>query len=222
MKGPARRGRNHATPVAADAPGRACLCPEGPPSQGRQGNGAVGLARSPDQTPRSPWAELLQHVFLEDVLACPCGGRRRVIAFITERTVVKAILEQLGLRRPDRRSRRPAARPRRTGLHGKTTCPRCSRRSAEGRAGARSLVPLADRARDGGSLSWSSPNAPSGSSSSAHATIFWRTSIAILSSWRAERPCLSKGERLRASLRGRCVARPRAGLLRLVSAGRKR
>ena len=43
------------------------------------------------------WAELLQRVFREDVLACPCGGRRRVIAFIIERTVIKAILERLGL-----------------------------------------------------------------------------------------------------------------------------
>jgi hypothetical protein len=51
--------------------------------------------RRPDA--KIPWAELLQRVFLEDVLACPCGGRRRVIAFITERTVVKAILEHLGL-----------------------------------------------------------------------------------------------------------------------------
>ena len=51
--------------------------------------------RRPDA--KIPWAELLQRVFLEDVLACPCGGRRTVIAFITKRTVVKAILEHLGL-----------------------------------------------------------------------------------------------------------------------------
>ncbi len=51
--------------------------------------------RRPDA--KIPWAELLQRVFREDVLACPCGGRRRVLAFITERAVVKAILEHLGL-----------------------------------------------------------------------------------------------------------------------------
>ena len=51
--------------------------------------------RRPDA--KIPWAELLQRVFREDVLACPCGGRRRVIALITERAVVKAILEHLGL-----------------------------------------------------------------------------------------------------------------------------
>jgi len=51
--------------------------------------------RRPDA--KIPWAELLQRVFREDMLACPCDGRRRVIAFIAERTVVKAILEHLGL-----------------------------------------------------------------------------------------------------------------------------
>ncbi len=51
--------------------------------------------RRPDS--RIRWAELLQRVFREDVLACPCGGRRRVIAFITKQRVIKAILEHLGL-----------------------------------------------------------------------------------------------------------------------------
>jgi hypothetical protein len=46
---------------------------------------------------RIPWAELLLRVFREDVLLCPCGGRRVVLAFITEKKVVRAILERLGL-----------------------------------------------------------------------------------------------------------------------------
>jgi hypothetical protein len=54
-------------------------------------------SKPPRPDAKIPWAELLQRVFLDDALACPCGGRRRVIAFITERTVVKAILEHLGL-----------------------------------------------------------------------------------------------------------------------------
>ncbi|MFT5433102.1 MAG: hypothetical protein ACI9OJ_003807, partial [Myxococcota bacterium] len=29
------------------------------------------------------WAELLQRVFLVDILECPCGGRLRIIAVIT-------------------------------------------------------------------------------------------------------------------------------------------
>src|SRR5207244_3580785 len=44
-----------------------------------------------------PWAELLLRVFRADVPLCPCGGRRVVLAFITEKKVVKEILEHLGL-----------------------------------------------------------------------------------------------------------------------------
>jgi hypothetical protein len=40
--------------------------------------------------PRRPGA------FLVDVLACPCGGRRRVLSFITDKKVVKKILDHLG------------------------------------------------------------------------------------------------------------------------------
>ena len=46
---------------------------------------------------RIDWATLLRHIYLEDVLACPCGGRRRVIAHIEQPDVVAAVLEHLGL-----------------------------------------------------------------------------------------------------------------------------
>ncbi len=36
-------------------------------------------------------------VFALDVLACPCGGQRQVLAFITEVKVVREILEHLEL-----------------------------------------------------------------------------------------------------------------------------
>ena len=53
---------------------------------------------TPPQNPcRIPWAELLLRVFREDVLACPCGGRRVVLAYLTEPVPVKAILDHLGL-----------------------------------------------------------------------------------------------------------------------------
>jgi len=56
-----------------------------------------GKAR-PRVPARLPWAELLLRVFREDVLACDrCGGHRVVLAFLTERAVVKAILDHLGL-----------------------------------------------------------------------------------------------------------------------------
>ena len=54
----------------------------------------------PPPSPRKPrldWAALLLRVFAVDVLACPCGGRRQVMAFITEVPVVREILEHLQL-----------------------------------------------------------------------------------------------------------------------------
>jgi hypothetical protein len=35
----------------------------------------------PPRKPRLPWADLLKRVFGDDVLQCPCGGRRKVVAF---------------------------------------------------------------------------------------------------------------------------------------------
>jgi hypothetical protein len=51
--------------------------------------------RRPDS--RIPWSELLLRIFREDILACPCGGRRKVIAFISQRPVIEQILSHLGL-----------------------------------------------------------------------------------------------------------------------------
>jgi hypothetical protein len=45
-----------------------------------------------------PWAELLKRVFAVDVLSCHrCGGRREVLALITDGTAVRAVLECVGL-----------------------------------------------------------------------------------------------------------------------------
>jgi hypothetical protein len=47
---------------------------------------------------RATWAELLERVFEIDVFTCPwCGGKRRLIALITDGCVVRRILEHLGL-----------------------------------------------------------------------------------------------------------------------------
>src|SRR6185369_6346163 len=46
---------------------------------------------------RIDWASLLKRIYLQDVLACPCGGRRNVIADILDPSVVVAILVHLGL-----------------------------------------------------------------------------------------------------------------------------
>jgi hypothetical protein len=62
-------------------------------------------APAPAETPRkassSPyrldWASALKRVYGTEILACPCGGRRRILAFIEKPSAVKAILDHLGL-----------------------------------------------------------------------------------------------------------------------------
>ncbi len=46
---------------------------------------------------RIDWATLMHRVWGWDVLACPCGGRMRFIAVITQRTVIERILNHGGL-----------------------------------------------------------------------------------------------------------------------------
>lgn len=46
---------------------------------------------------RLPWADLLQRVFADDVLQCPCGGRRSVLAIVTDTALARALLSGLGL-----------------------------------------------------------------------------------------------------------------------------
>lgn len=106
--GPAAKWRSEVVPVppaedrcAGDA-GRAGGVerpPGGPPAGPGKAGDQAGEEVAPERRHDSqiPWAELLLRVFREDVLKCPCGGRRRVIAFIKEQGVVRAILEHLGL-----------------------------------------------------------------------------------------------------------------------------
>ncbi len=94
---------------------------------------AIAKIQHPENASRIPWAELLMRVFREHVLACPCGGRRVVLAYLTQPGPVKAILDHLGLpstgprlaTRPPASSQDPARRP------GRTTCRCCSSRCAE-------------------------------------------------------------------------------------------
>ena len=72
-------------------------CADVPDAQPSAPHPAEAAAKRRNRASRIPWAELLLRVFREDVLHCPCGGRRVVLAFITERNVVKEILEHLGL-----------------------------------------------------------------------------------------------------------------------------
>src|SRR5262249_5198649 len=46
---------------------------------------------------RVPWAALLRRVFAADVLACPCGGRRRVVPVVVDSTRAPPLPAALGL-----------------------------------------------------------------------------------------------------------------------------
>ncbi len=46
---------------------------------------------------RLPWADLLRRVFADDVLRCPCGGRRSVVAFVADPSIARVLFDTLGL-----------------------------------------------------------------------------------------------------------------------------
>ena len=55
----------------------------------------AGVKRA--RRPRTLWAELLLRVYGGDVLGCPCGGRRRVLTFLSDPAVIAKILAHLGV-----------------------------------------------------------------------------------------------------------------------------
>jgi hypothetical protein len=94
-----RRKKKKADVTAAQAPA---------PSSARTSLGA-GIVKPVGA--RIDWASLLRRIYLEDVLACPCGGRRRIIADVDDPSVIEAILTHLGLPTvapPIARARSPA------------------------------------------------------------------------------------------------------------------
>lgn len=54
---------------------------------------ASGLPRRP----RIDWATLQRKTFGDDVWACPCGGRRRVLAVLTRQQTAEEVLRNMGL-----------------------------------------------------------------------------------------------------------------------------
>jgi hypothetical protein len=51
----------------------------------------------PERARRLEWSSLLARVFSADVLCCPCGGTRKVQAFIPEGRMAREIRDQLGI-----------------------------------------------------------------------------------------------------------------------------
>ena len=88
--------KNDAAPPPLGGPSAKGGCPPtaDPPKRPRT---SLGEGLVPPVYARIDWASLLKRTYLEDVLACPCGGRRRVLADISEPDVVVAILAHLGL-----------------------------------------------------------------------------------------------------------------------------
>jgi hypothetical protein len=54
----------------------------------------------PGKRPRLDWASLQRRTFEADVWACPCGGRRKVLAVVTDRGTVEEVLRNLRMLPP--------------------------------------------------------------------------------------------------------------------------
>ncbi|WP_437896565.1 hypothetical protein [Sorangium sp. So ce124] len=68
-----------------------------PPASART---SLGDGIVPPVYARIDWASLIRRVYWEDVLACPCGGRRRLVADIgqrAQREAIVALLTHLGI-----------------------------------------------------------------------------------------------------------------------------
>ncbi|MCX5748140.1 MAG: transposase, partial [Proteobacteria bacterium] len=72
------------------------LVPAAPSNDATSPSCAAPTSASGHRT-RLPWAELLRRVFADDVLRCPCGGRRSVIAIVAVPAIARAVLVGLGL-----------------------------------------------------------------------------------------------------------------------------
>lgn len=85
------------TPSGAASTSAATAPDPTPPPPPREPRTSLGAGVVPPCYARIDWASLLRRTYLDDVLACPCGGRRYVVADINEKDAVVAILTHLGL-----------------------------------------------------------------------------------------------------------------------------
>ena len=66
---------------------------------------------APERPRRLDWSSLLARVYREEVLRYPCGGRRKVTAFLPEGKKARQVLEELGIDATARPIAPPRARP---------------------------------------------------------------------------------------------------------------
>ncbi len=98
--------------VDADAEPCHCRAPSPDADAARSVAGSSKVARRRPE--RLLWSELVQRVFLTEILRCPCGGRRRVLAMIFNPVSIERVLRHLGL--PHEPKPRAPPRPMQVGL----------------------------------------------------------------------------------------------------------
>jgi hypothetical protein len=67
------------------------------PTRGGEPPSAAATPSGSTRASRVPWAKLLRRVFATDVLSCPCGGRRSVVAVVVDPAEARAGRAPLGL-----------------------------------------------------------------------------------------------------------------------------
>ena len=84
-------------PASKDRAKLRALVPVAPPDATSEPACIATTTPRGSRASRLPWAELLRRVFADDVLRCPCGGRRSVVAVIADPGVARTLLAALGL-----------------------------------------------------------------------------------------------------------------------------
>lgn len=91
--GPAARHRKQLRRLVPMADSDVARCPEPSSTVPSPLQPAASVWRAR----RVPWADFLKRVFADDLLNCACGGRRTVLALVTDARSARTLLDGLGL-----------------------------------------------------------------------------------------------------------------------------
>ena len=91
--------QNPAADLVFQDPGRPASSSANTPALADPGGASTSLGAGllTPWSGRMDWAALVQRVYLYDVLACPCGGTRTILADVSDPDLVRHILHDLGL-----------------------------------------------------------------------------------------------------------------------------
>jgi len=70
---------------------------EAQPCGSRRSPSAVGAGKPRSRPERMFWADLVTRVWLTEILRCPCGGRRTVLAMVFDPVSIERVLTHMGL-----------------------------------------------------------------------------------------------------------------------------